>query len=530
MPVAAGRYSFDLVVTDAAGAQTQRTFTLNVSSLVILPGSPRDATTGVAYAAQFVAAGGTRPYTFTIGRVALNLDMLPPGFNLSPDGLLSGTTTSTGVYFFTVTATDAAGNAFSGSYTLSVANPSGLLVASANPSDAWVGRGRQLFTLSVRGTSTYTWSLVDGVLPPGTSLIAGDAIGASNTTTFIGGAPTTPGTYTFTLRATDNANPANFADHAFTYRVAPMQIVSPPIELQGVASVDLPVATAGAPYSFTLKAVGGTSPYTFVESSFNPLPAGLTLSADGTLEGTPQSSGSYVIVPIITDAAGFTVSTPGLTLIVTASGATAPLLPLTSGRIDDASVGSPFSFNLDVLLRGGAPTFTWELAAGSALPDGLSLQAGANGAPSYLRGVAASAGAYSYALVVSDAVGQTLTITFRQTVSPISVEPDVLPIGAVGAPYSVSLVASGTTPPYTIKLSASSDLPPGLNLDASGLLSGTPTNAGNFLLVAVVSDGAGNSLTKMYAVTIDDAALEAHAPSLAPDTTEAIYSSGPAVM
>ena len=159
------------------------------------------------------------------------------------------------------------------------------------------------------------WSLVDGILPPGTSLIGGDAIGVSNTT-FLGGAPTTPGTYTFTLRATDNANPANFADHTFTYRIAPMQIVSPAIELQGVASVDLPVGTVGAQYVFALKAAGGTPPYTFVESPFNPLPAGLTLGGDGSLAGTPQSSGSYVVVPIITDAAGFTVNSPGLTLIV----------------------------------------------------------------------------------------------------------------------------------------------------------------------------------------------------------------------
>src|SRR5262245_6241162 len=71
---------------------------------------------------------------------------------------------------FILTAADAAGNTFERSYRLVVANGGGLFVTSTNPSDTWLGRGRPLFTLNTNGTSTYTWSLVDGMMPPGAAL------------------------------------------------------------------------------------------------------------------------------------------------------------------------------------------------------------------------------------------------------------------------------------------------------------------------------------------------------------------------
>src|SRR6185295_11998267 len=199
---------------------------------------------------------------------------------------------------------------------------------------------------------------------------------------------------------------------------------------------------------------------------------GLALAADGTLSGTPQSSGAYTIVPIITDAAGYTVNSVGLTLIVKASGAPAPLLPLTNGRILDASVGTPFEFGVDVLLRGGTSPFTRAVAAGSTLPPGLELVTESSGAPYHLAGIATTAGSYAYSLTVTDASGQTLTIPFAQNVSMLALAPESLSSGIVGAPYSVSLVPSGGAAPYTIQLSVTSDLPPGLALDPSGVLSG----------------------------------------------------------
>ena len=190
---------------------------------------------------------------------------------------------------------------------------------------------------------------------------------------------------------------------------------------------------------------------------------------------------------------------------MTANGASAPLLPLTNGRIFDAAVGSSFSFALDVLLRGGVAPFTWAVASGSILPPGLSVVAGSNGVSSYLAGMATTAGPYFYSLMVTDAVGQTLTLPLTQNVSPVALAPDLLPAATVGVPYSVSLVPSGATAPYTIRLSATSDLPPGLVWDASGVLNGTPRSVGHFTVVVLVTDSGGSVLTKSYTVTIASA-------------------------
>lgn len=96
-----------------------------------------------------------------------------------------------------------------------------------------------------------------------------------------------------------------------------------------------------------------------------------------------------------------------------------------------------------------------------------------------------------------------------------TIAPDTLPNGMAGVPYSVSLNASGGTPPYSWSWSASnipgspaSSLPPGLTLSASGVISGTPTTAGTYNAVLVslsdscTADGCTNTVSKTYRITI----------------------------
>jgi hypothetical protein len=71
---------------------------------------------GTAYAEQFTAVGGTGPYTFSMSPQSQTQDMLPPGFALSPSGLLSGSTNSTGNYAFVLRVQDSAGHSFSRTY------------------------------------------------------------------------------------------------------------------------------------------------------------------------------------------------------------------------------------------------------------------------------------------------------------------------------------------------------------------------------------------------------------------------------
>ena len=311
-PSAEGVYVFDLVVTDALGASVRRTFTLNVSSINILPGAPRAAIAGVAYAEQLVAVGGTGPYTFSMSQQSLAQDMLPPGFTLSPSGLLSGTTNSTGNYAFVLRVQDAVGHTFSRTYSnatqLTVNNSLGFRVTNLNNFDLKVGFGVFEQTLTTSGNSSYTWSVAPGSsLPPGLTLVSGAPyLGGGQTE--LGGQPTNAGTFTYTLRATDNANAANVMDHTFTLNVTPMHLVSPPLRFMG--TFQLPSTEVGAPYSFTFKAAGGAAPYTYSVSPFNPLPPGLGLSSDGVLSGMPTSR-AYAIGLNISDAAGNVLHVPG---------------------------------------------------------------------------------------------------------------------------------------------------------------------------------------------------------------------------
>ena len=318
VPSAAGLYAFDLIATDSAGVQARRTFTLNVSAISIISGNPRNATTGTAYSQQFTAVGGTAPYTFSMTPTAATFDMLPPGFALSPAGVIAGTTTSTGNYTFALQVQDAVGRRFVRRYPLVVNNALGLRVISVNPADVSIGVAQTL-TLQASGSSTYAWSLVSGTLPPGFSLLT------SGTLTSLSGASPSAGVYTFTLRATDTANAANTADHTFTFKVTPMQVVST------LAGGELPPGQVGAPYTHTMRAAGGTPPYAYSVSPFTPLPAGLSLSAGGVLSGAPQQVGSYVIAVMISDSVGNSYHTLTLPLTVTPASTPPPLLRLNNG-------------------------------------------------------------------------------------------------------------------------------------------------------------------------------------------------------
>jgi hypothetical protein len=65
----------------------------------------------------------------------------------------------------------------------------------------------------------------------------------------------------------------------------------------------LPPGTNGAPYTFTFQAKDGKPPYTW--TAVNPLPGGLTLSAQGVLSGTPPAAVPQTAFTIqVKDAAG----------------------------------------------------------------------------------------------------------------------------------------------------------------------------------------------------------------------------------
>jgi len=98
--------------------------------------------------------------------------------------------------------------------------------------------------------------------------------------------------------------------------------------------------------------------------------------------------------------------------------------------------------------------------------------------------------------------GGHLFISCATGVCPtITVNPPTLPAGTQGTPYSQQLTATGGQAPFTFTVTTGTP-PPGLNLTAGGLLSGTPTTPGTFNFTVTATDANTCTGTRNYALFI----------------------------
>ena len=155
---------------------------------------------------------------------------------------------------------------------------------------------------------------------------------------------------------------------------------------------------------------------------------------------------------------------------------------------------------------------------------------GGNGVSDRLGGIpTAAVDDFVFLLDVTDASGQTLTLEAGVFISNLVLTPTTVSPGRVGVPYSVQFVPAGGTPPYAVQLlpvEPISDLPPGLTLNSSGLLSGIPTHAGSFTLTLVVIDDAGGFGARLVHLPIDNAAGEAPAVTMTPRAIQVLHVNG----
>ena len=86
----------------------------------------------------------------------------------------------------------------------------------------------------------------------------------------------------------------------------------------------------------------------------------------------------------------------------------------------------------------------------------------------------------------------------------IQISPSTLPTGANGVSYpAVPLTVTGGQSPYTWSQVSGAALPPGLNLSSDGVISGTPTQSGVYVVTIQMTDAGGRTVAVNYAITIN---------------------------
>jgi hypothetical protein len=192
-PTSTGTFTFtaQLVDSSAPGKIASATFSLTVSGPTLVFGAQSlpTALIGFGYTPPLVVSGGTAPFSFAITGGAP-----PSGITLGSNGIFSGSATTVGSSTFTVTVTDSSvpQQSASQALTIQVANP--LVINTASLPDAVIGAAYSQSLAASGGLGTYTWSLVSGSLPVGTTLSSAGLISGTLTTT---------GSYSFVLTVTD---------------------------------------------------------------------------------------------------------------------------------------------------------------------------------------------------------------------------------------------------------------------------------------------------------------------------------------
>jgi len=176
----------------------------------------------------------------------------------------------------------------------------------------------------------------------------------------------------------------------------------------------------------------------------------------------------------------------------------APPINILSTNLPSGMVGTAYAASL--LATGGNPPYTWTATAG--LPPGLTLNPNGN-----ITGTPTASGSYTVSVRVTDSQSGAATRSFSLTITGLTITTaSPLSPGTASLPYSLTLSATGGTPPYT--WAASPGIPPGLTINPStGVIAGTPSTAGSFSFTVQVTDSKGQAATQNYTLTINPAPL-----------------------
>jgi len=376
--------------------------------------------------------------------------------------LISGTPTTAGTYTVTISATNSGGT---GSATLTLTiKPAAPVITSPLTATGQVGVA---FSYTITATNNPTSYNATG-LPAGLSVNTSSGL--------ISGTPTTAGTYSVTISAT---NAGGTGSATLTLTINPAKPV--------ITSALIKTGLVGVAFSYTITATNNPTSY-----NATGLPPGLLVNTStGVISGTPTTTGIYSVTISATNAGG----TGTATLLITINN---PVPTTTSISPNCVTTGSTdFTLTVNGTNFVSTSTVNWN---GTALTTTFvsSIQLTATVPASLV----ATAGTASITVVNPGPGGGTSTAkTFTIGTTPVITSPPTA-TGTVGVTFSYTITATNNPTSYT-----ATGLPPGLSLGSGSnrnVISGTPTTAGTTNVTITASNGAStcNTASATLVITI----------------------------
>ena len=472
-PTTASLYSATIMATDSQALSATANFLWNITNTVSVtnPGSKSSlsgsAITPVTNSATDSQSGA--PLTWTASG-------LPTGLSInSLTGTISGTPTTAGTSSVTITATD--GAAYHGSATFSWVITNN--VAVTNPGSQTSVSGTAISPLAIAASDTSSAATLSY---SATGLPAGLSINSSTGT--VSGTPTTAGSPSVTVTATDGAGFHGSA--TFTWTVTNTVSATSPGNQSDVSGTAITTVSVGASDT--------SSTATLSYSDGGTLPPGLSIDpSSGAITGTPTTSGTYPVVVTVSDGAGYSAQASFSWLVSNVVTVGSP------GDQNDIS-GSAIA-PVNIVASDTSSTATLSYSAGSTLPGGLSIDPGSG----VISGSPTVAGTYPVTVTVTDSGGYSAQTTFNWTITnSVSVTNPGSQSSVSGSPISeLDVAASDSLPSATLSYSDGGTLPPGLSIDpASGAITGAPTTAGSYPVTVTVTDSADFAAQVSFTWTI----------------------------
>ena len=340
----------------------------------ISPTTISDMQVGTPNSTTFITTGGASPYIYNY------TGTIPAGLSLTQLGVLSGTPTTAATYTFYISSTDSNNYTASRTYTLTAGIRTITVSPTTLPNLPIISKPFTTTISASGGVTPYIFSVPTG-LPPGLTI---------STTGVISGTPTSAGSYTFTVIATDAE--LYTASRTYTAIVPPLLSAIFPTTFS---------ATEANPLSVTFGVTGGIGPYTF--SPTGVFPTGTTFSSLAgvstvTLSGTPSIASTGTLQLNATDT-----TTQSVVGAVTWTVGARPALTLAFVKLLSYQVGIAVNPGTTVTATGGTAPYTYTLLSGT-LPNGVSLLANGN-----FTGIPIVSGSVNFTVKATDSTGLTGT-------------------------------------------------------------------------------------------------------------------------